>query len=90
MEFTQGQVFGLKSFTQHIKNTQIKKESAKKHAEDILLFNQVKDEINLLKSTLDEMSDATLAESVIYRLKAAELDFNRYLSSKKSQHLKNW
>lgn len=89
MEFTQGQVFGLKSFTEHIKNTQIRKESEKKHAEDIMLFNQAKEEINLLKSTLDEMRDATAAESIIYRLKAAELDFNRYLSTKKSQHLKN-
>lgn len=89
MEFTQGQVFGLKSFTQHIKNTQIKKESAQKRAQDILLFNQAKDEIKLLKSTLDEMCDASATESIIYRLKAAELDFNRYLSKKKSSQLKN-
>ena len=89
MEFMQGQVFNLKNFTQHIKNTQIKKGSAQKHAEDVLLFNQAKEEINLLKSTLDEMSDASAAESIIYRLKAAELDFNRYLSDKKSQLLKN-
>lgn len=89
MEFTQGQVFNLKSFTEHIKNTQIKKESAQKRAEDVFLFNQANEEINILKSTLDEMRDATAAESIIYRLKAAELDFNRFLSAKKSSQLKN-
>lgn len=89
MELNKGQVFGLKSFSQHIKNTQVKKELKQRQIEELTLFNQAKEEINLLKSTLDEMCEPTVTESTIYRLKAAELDFNRYLSLKKSSGLKN-
>ena len=89
MEFTTGQVFSIKGIAEHIKNTRIKKETEKTKAEDVFLFNQAKEEIALIKSALDEMSDISASESLIYRLKAAELDFNRYLSAKKSPDLKN-
>jgi len=89
MAFGEGQVFGLKSFSQHLKSTQEKKELKVKKEEEISLFNQSKDEIKMLKSTLDELCDKRAIESAIYRLKAAELDFNHHLSAKKISHTKN-
>jgi len=89
MEFSKGQVFGLQKISQHIKSTQEKKELKIKKEEEISLFNQSKEEIKMLKSTLDELCDKNTIESAIYRLKAAELDFNRQLSAKKISQTKN-
>ncbi|MBQ3181552.1 MAG: hypothetical protein IJB50_02210 [Clostridia bacterium] len=85
MEFGEGQVFGLQKISQHLKSTQEKKELKIKKEEEISLFNQAKEEIKILKSTLDELCDKSTIESAIYRLKAAELDFNHQLSAKKPQ-----
>lgn len=89
MESTQGQVFSIKNFTQHIKNIQIKKETEQKRTEDISLFHETKEEIDRLKSTIDSSYDKSTIESAIYRLKAAELDFDRHLSQKRSSQVHN-
>ena len=88
MEFGEGQVFGLNKITHLIKNTQTKKESELQRAGELALFNAAKDEIKALKSALDELCDEESIESSIYRLKAAELDFNRQLKSKKASSAK--
>lgn len=88
MEFSEGQVFGLSKISQHIKNTKEIKELKLKRAEELSLFNSAKEEIGLLKSTLNETRDKNKIESLIYRLKAAELDFNRHLSEKRTSEMK--
>ncbi len=84
MEIGEGQVFGLGKITKHIKTAQTKKELKALHEQELLSFNQAKEEIKNLKSTLDELTDTASIESSIYRLKAAELDFNRQLATKKA------
>ena len=83
MEFIGGQVFGLGKISQHIKNTQAKKEEEIKKQKEISLFNSAKEEIATLKSAIDQLCDKETIESSIYRLKAAELDLNRQLRTKK-------
>ena len=89
MEFGEGQVFGPGKITHLIKSTQLKKESERITQEEISLFNAAKEEIKALKSALDELCDEETIESSIYRLKAAELDFNRQLKSKKASFTKS-
>lgn len=88
MEFTQGQVFGFTKISQRIKLTQTKKTAELKRQEELSLFNTAKEEIDVLKSTLDELYDKEAIEASIYRLKAAELDFNRQLREKKTSQIK--
>lgn len=86
MAFIAGQVFNMGKFLEQIKNAKEKRELSRKRLEDISYFNASKEEIELLKSSIDQMAEHDAIESSIYRLKAAELDFNRQLRSAKSEH----
>lgn len=79
-----GQVFGVEKIIRYIKTSKEKRETEQKHQQDVEFFNLAKDEIDTLKSNMDCLCDKSAIESSIYRLKAAELDFNRYLKDKKS------
>lgn len=85
----EGQVFGLGKISEHIKSAHTKKESELQRIQELSLFNAARDEISALKSTLDELTDKESIEASIYRLKAAELDFNRQLKSKKATFIKS-
>ncbi len=81
MEFIEGQVFSIKNISEHIKNTKTNKLKGIKKQELINILTQSKEEIDALRSTINNTSDAETIESSIYRLKAAELDLNRQLKA---------
>ena len=81
MEFIEGQVFSIKNISEHIKNTKTNKLKEIKRQELINILTQSKEEIDTLRSTINNTSDTEAIESSIYRLKAAELDLNRQLKA---------
>ena len=78
-----GQVFGVDRISKYIKASKEKREAEEKHQQEFEFFTLAKDEINTIKSNMDCLCDTSAIEASIYRLKEAELDFNRYLKDKK-------
>ena len=84
MEFIQGQVLNVKNISERIKDAKMNKLKSIKKQEMVNLLAQSKEEINTLKSALNNTNDTEAIEASIYRLKAAELDLNRQLKAIKS------
>ena len=88
MEFTTGQVFNMENFSNIIKKSKEKKLSAQQNEELLSQIDRAKNEISVLKSNLEYMTDKEAIESSIYRLKAAELEFNRHIKAAKTSYTK--
>ncbi len=86
MEFIEGQVLSIKNLSEHIKEVRENKQKNIKHQELLGLLARSKEEIDSLKSSLNNTNDTEAIESSIYRLKAAELDLNRQLKIIKVTH----
>ena len=89
MEFVKGQVFSLGRLTEHLKNSKEKKLKEKILKDNLTFFTQTKEEIKTLHSTLNNTCDKESIESSIYRLKAAELELNRFLRQAKESQIKS-
>lgn len=89
MEFVKGQVFNLGRLTAHLKNSKEKKLKEKILKDNLSFFTQTKEEIDTLNSTLNNTCDKEAIESSIYRLKAAELELNRFLRQAKESQIKS-
>ena len=82
MQSVTGQVRHTKlteKFFNYVKKTEAQKVGRK---EKKTLFKELLDakyEVDLIKGNLKMISDSDTAEYCIYRLKAAELNFNRYI-----------
>ncbi len=84
MEFITGQAFSVSKVSEYIKKSKEKKACEEQTKETLRLIFSAKEEIDLLKSSLNLATDKEMLESSIYRLKAAELDFNRQLKTAKA------
>lgn len=89
MEFAEGQVFNLGRLTTHLKNSKEKKLKENIFKKNLSFFLQTKMEIDTLNSTLNNTCDKEAIESSIYRLKAAELELNRFLRLAKESQTKS-
>ena len=84
MEFTAGQVIKITKLTERIKKAKEKRESIKKHQQNVLEFDNALREYELLKKCFDYTSDKDLLEATIFRLKAAEISLNYQIKSAKN------
>ena len=89
MEFADGQVFKIEKISKHIKASKEKKAEAALYQKNLYCVAQIKEEIESLKSTLDNTCDTEAIQSSIYRLKAAELELNRFFRHAKGSQLKS-
>jgi len=89
MEFAAGQVFNMGKITSYFKRTKEKKLTEQQNEEAVLNLFHLKGEIDTLKSSLEYMTDRDCIEANIYRLKAAELEFNRQIKMAKTLYTKS-
>lgn len=87
MESVTGQVRKIKfaeKWSDYVKKTK----HEKKHEQELALFynelSAAKSELNSIRQNLDLITDTDAKEYYIYRLKAAELQLNRYIKLAKS------
>ncbi len=86
MEFTEGQVYAEK-LTDYFKRTKEEKSLAEDKQHIFSLITKAKEEIDTITSTINYSDDTCAIEAGIYRLKAAELELNRYLKLAKKLYL---
>lgn len=82
MEFTRGQVFDMEKIFQNFKKTKFQK-NTDPQSEYTEPIQRATEEISTLRSCLEHLCDTDAVESLIYRLKAAELDLNRHIKTAK-------
>lgn len=90
MESVTGQVRRVKftgKISEQIKKTKKEKEQKRKTEALLCEMSAAKTEFNSIRKNLNMITDTDAKEYYIYRLKAAELNFNRYIKLAKSTHL---
>lgn len=90
MESVTGQVRRMK-FTEklfeYVRKTREDKEIKREREAFLSEMSAAKSEFDSIRQNLNLITDADAKEYCIYRLKAAELNFNRYIKLAKSIHL---
>lgn len=90
MESVTGQVRRIKiteKLMEYVRKTKEEKELEREREAFLSELSAAKLEFDSIRQNLNLITDADAKEYCIYRLKAAELNFNRYIKLAKSIHL---
>ncbi len=89
MESVQGQVRLIKTtfkLSEYVKRLKEEKSKKQKTASFLVELKSAKSEVDTIKRNLNLITDLDAKEYCIYRLKAAELNLNRYMKQAKAVH----